>query len=350
LEEAHRDVAEKSSELRRLKMGKPQPAVASSDTSSVLLQRLRGLEEVVKAQEEEIRSLKDVTGQPVIDSLEHKKSVASAPSKAAVGHQVHPSTVAFESSSPSTHLQQVRRLVEWEAGELQQHLSEAAQQLAQYCSIQLLPSQLLPPGSQDHPAGLMTGQLWSAQDADRVVSLLVKQVSDVRHLLAQKDGEMLALSYGSKGLEQQLREVTGQLMKKDMELQAAVLSEKTASRQLCAITQERDALRRALSVPATLHKPDSVSGKIISEQQVGQVSELHNLVSELQVQIESTQRDAAAAAASAGEQRLEAAAARSRADAAEARALQLEKEADGLALNVASLQVRSVSEHYALIP
>ena len=63
------------------------------------------------------------------------------------------------------------------------------------------------------------------------------------------------------------------------------------------------------------------------------------MVAGLQTSLEELRREAAAAAAGEAAARSEAAAASSKAEAAEAKCAQLEKEADGLALDVASLQV-----------
>ena len=299
----------------------PAAAGGGGGSSAALLAlRVKQLEEAVRERDVELQALK--SGRGTTFELQQPPQPLPLPDVQSSG--------AAAAAALQTEVTALScRLREWERGMLQQELCSAADRALRAVT---------PPSvSVAADAGR-----WSAADAAEAVKGLVQQVSELRDALSQRDAKLLELSAVSSGTERQCAALSAQLRATGAELQAAVVAEKTGARQLAAVMQERDALRRALAVPTTLpssNKPDTVSGRLEAAQAAAAAGELQALVADLQGRLEGLRQEAASAAAGEAAARGETAAAKARAEAADAKCVQLEKEADGLALDVARLQV-----------
>ncbi|GIL68543.1 hypothetical protein Vafri_21808 [Volvox africanus] len=193
-----------------------------------------------------------------------------------------------------------------------------------------------------------------AAEAGRTAAALTEEVTDLRAAVKAQDESLMQLRAAASGSEAYATELQSQLADLRSRLERSLTAERVADRRAAAIEQERDALRAALSSPTTSAAatarsgdptphpphPGSLSGRILASQQAAAVEQLQLLNEGLQKQVSSLQQEVATSASAAEAQALGARAATARAEAAEQRIKQLEREADGLAAEVASLQER----------
>ena len=357
LEELRVELDERTERLARL-----QQASSVSGSAALLAQRVKQLEETVKARDLEIQELRSspITGGTAAATAASTSPAAPVP-EMRVPEMVASSSAAVAAlGAESAQLSALLR--EWERGMLQEELSSAADR-ALRASTPAAVSEAADKGK------------WSAGDAAEAVRGLARQASALREALSVKDAKILELSAVGSGAEVRCAALHSRLQRLEAELQAAVTADKAARRQLAAVILERDALRRALEAPVTASRPETVSGMLELAQRAAAAAELQVpprfsptlppsdemslvtrplpmrladtrkrqcsqvLVTGLQSELLGLRREADSAAAAEAAARAEAAAAKARAEAAEARCAQLEKEADGLALDVATLQV-----------
>ncbi|GIM11602.1 hypothetical protein Vretimale_15096 [Volvox reticuliferus] len=196
------------------------------------------------------------------------------------------------------------------------------------------------------PAGLPLAT--QAAEAGRAAAALAEEVTDLRAAARAQHESLMQLRAAASGSEAYATELQSQLADLRSRLERSLTAERIADRRAAAIEQERDALRTALSSPTSRSgEPapppphlDSFSGRILAGQQAAAVEQLQLLNEGLQKQVSSLQQEVAASASAAEAQALAARATTARAEAAELRIKQLEREADGLAAEVASLQER----------
>jgi hypothetical protein len=358
LEELRVELDERTERLARL-----QQASSVSGSAVLLAQRVKQLEETVKARDLEIQELRS---SPISGGTAAAATAASTSPAAPMPEMRVPEMVASSSAAVAAleaeSAQLSALLREWERGMLQEELSSAADR-ALRASTPAVVSEAADKGK------------WSAGDAAEAVRGLARQASALREALSVKDAKILELSAVGSGAEVRCAALHSRLQRLEAELQAAVTADKAARRQLAAVILERDALRRALEAPVTASRPETVSGMLELAQRAAAAAELQVpprfsptlppsdemllvtrplpmrladtckrqcsqvLVTGLQSELLGLRREADSAAAAEAAAKVEAAAAKARAEAAEARCAQLEKEADGLALDVATLQV-----------
>lgn len=164
----------------------------------------------------------------------------------------------------------------------------------------------------------------------------------------QLSNPQLSSCFQASGSEAYATELQAQLSDSRSRLEKALTAERVAERRAAAIAQERDALRAALGAASTAASstsagavlPGSLSGQLLAAEQAAAVTQLHALNEDLQKQVAALQAEVAASASAAEAQTMAARTSTTRAEAAEQRIKQLEREADGLAAEVAQLQER----------
>ncbi|KAG2441944.1 hypothetical protein HXX76_003549 [Chlamydomonas incerta] len=200
------------------------------------------------------------------------------------------------------------------------------------------------------PADRVNGLPVAAQaaEASRSAATLGEEVVDLRAALKAKDETLMQLRAAAGGSEAYATELHAQLSDSRSRLEKALTAERVAERRAAAIAQERDALRAALGAASNAASgagtgavlPGSLSGQLLAAEQAAAVTQLQALNEELQKQAAALQAEVAASASAAEAQIMAARTATTRAEAAEQRIKQLEREADGLAAEVAQLQER----------
>ncbi|PNW71723.1 hypothetical protein CHLRE_16g666400v5 [Chlamydomonas reinhardtii] len=198
-----------------------------------------------------------------------------------------------------------------------------------------------------------------AAEAWRSAAALGEEVMDLRAAVKAKDETLMQLRaalsnpqlsscFQASGSEAYATELQAQLSDSRSRLEKALTAERVAERRAAAIAQERDALRAALGAASTAASstsagavlPGSLSGQLLAAEQAAAVTQLHALNEDLQKQVAALQAEVAASASAAEAQTMAARTSTTRAEAAEQRIKQLEREADGLAAEVAQLQER----------
>ena len=266
-QEIHRAVQRQLEELRveleerTARLGQLQQSTLAASGSALLAQRVKQLEEMVKAKDLEIQELKGGSGAHAPAALA-SSSAAQMPERVPeVLNSSSAAVVALEAES----VQLSARLRDWERGMLQEELSSAADRA--------LRASTPPSVSKAADEGK-----WSAGDAAEAVRGLARQAASLREALSLKDAKILELSETGSGAEQRCAGLSSRLQGLEAALQAAVTAEKAAGRQLAAVVLERDALRRALVAPVSASKPETVSGMLELAQQAAAAKELQVLI------------------------------------------------------------------------